>query len=176
MSSNELNKLLNIATNKNHINGTLIKHLKGTYSLLKSWGANEDLCSAGLYHALYGTSGFDNHLIHVNDRSQAKLILGNKIEKIIYTYCACDRNSFWPQIGVIQQPVFLNRFTNKMNLLNQEELEQFCELTVANEIDIAKNNHEFIKTYGQSLNDLFRRMKPYLSVKANKSMKVVFEK
>lgn len=74
-----LNRLMSIAANIDHINGSLINHLKGTYQLLKSWGAKDELCIAGLYHALYGTSGFDNHLITVNHRNEAKEILGNNL-------------------------------------------------------------------------------------------------
>lgn len=149
-----------------HINGSLIKHLKGTHHLLQCWGANDELCIAGLYHALYGTSGFANHLISHHDRNQAQVILGEKSEKIVYTYCACDRDFFWPQIGIKQDPIFLNRFTNEQYQLTLEELQQFCELTVANELEIAKNNSDFIKKYGLSLNNLFTRMKPYISLPA----------
>lgn len=169
----KLDKLSIISTNINHINGSLMQHLEGTYFLLKSWGANESLCLAGLYHALYGTSGFSNHLIDVHNRSHAQFILGETIEKIIYTYCACDRDYFWPKIGVSQYPEFLNRFTNEKYFLNTEEMNQFCELTVANELEIARNNTTFVKTHGASLSNLFDRMKPYLSLNANKFKKVI---
>lgn len=46
-----------------HLNGSLLKHLEGTHMLLQSWNANNDLCIAGLYHAVYGTSGFDEVLV-----------------------------------------------------------------------------------------------------------------
>lgn len=172
----KLDEFVMISTNINHINGSLMQHLEGTYFLLKSWGTDENLCLAGLYHALYGTSGFDNHLIDINNRCHAQFILGETIEKIIYTYCACDRDYFWPQIGVVQQPEFHNRFTNKKNFLNAEEMKQFCELTVANELEIARNNTTFVRTYGASLSDLFDRMKPYLSPNANKFKEVILGK
>lgn len=77
----KLDKFSIISTNINHINGSLMQHLEGTYFLLKSWGANESLYLPGLYHALYGTSGFANHLIDVHNRCLAKFILGETIEK-----------------------------------------------------------------------------------------------
>ena len=169
-----LNTLVNKSANISHINGSLLEHLKGTYDLLESWGAHKDLCAAGLYHALYGTSGFENQLLNHNDRNQAKAILGERVEKIVYTYCACDRDFFWPQIGVNQNPIFLNRFNGERYLLTSEELGEFCELTVANELEIARNSDEFIKKYGLLLSELFDRMKPYISLRANKFKAEVF--
>lgn len=52
-------------------------------------------------------------------------------------------------------------------------MKQFCELTVANELEIARNNTTFVKTHGASLSDLFDRMKPYLSLDANKFKEVI---
>ena len=42
-----------------HVDGSLIEHLQATRQLLKEWGASEVLQDAGLYHAAYGTAGFD---------------------------------------------------------------------------------------------------------------------
>lgn len=162
-----LNALANKSANISHINGSLLEHLKGTYDLLESWGAHKDLCVAGLYHALYGTSGFDNQLLHHNDRNQAKIILGERVEKIVYTYCACDRDFFWSQIGLNQNPIFLNRFNGERYLLTLEELGEFCELTIANELEIAKDSEDFIKKYGLLLRQLFDRMRPYISLGAS---------
>ncbi|MGQ3890310.1 DUF6817 domain-containing protein [Legionella sp. CNM-1927-20] len=161
-----LDILVSLGANIDHINGSLIDHLKGTYLLLKSWEANEELYIAGLYHALYGTSGFNNHLISHNDRTEAKAILGEKSEQIVYTYCACERDFFWPQIGANADPIFLNRFINKQYSLTFEELQQFCELTVANELEIAQSNSDFVKKNGFSLRNLFNRMSPYISLYA----------
>jgi len=171
---NHLDELLNIGVGVNHINGSLIDHLQGTHLLLHSWGASDELCRAGLYHALYGTSGFDNHLISHYERSKAQAILGVNAEQIIYTYCACDRDFFWPQIGIKSSPIFLNRFTKQQYQLTLEELQQFCELTVANELEIARDNKDFIKKYGESLNKLFDRMKPFISRQASSYQEEIF--
>ena len=100
--------------------------------------------------------------------------MGIKIEQIIYTYCACDRDFFWPQIGIKSNPIFLNRFTKQQYQLTLEELQQFCELTVANELEIASDNKDFIKKYGASLNNLFERMKPFISKQATTYKEEIF--
>jgi hypothetical protein len=164
----EINNLIELGAGKfEHLNGSLLNHLKGTYMLLKSWGAESALCVAGMYHAVYGTSGFDEVIISGDDRDKIKRIIGEESEKIVYSYCACDRDFFWSQIGVKTDPIFRDRFLGKEYFLSSNELKLFCELTVANELEIAKGNHEFIEKYGRPLNDLFQRMKPYICLQAN---------
>ena len=167
-----LDQLFSLRVGIEHIDGSLVEHLQGTYLLLQSWGAEQDLCMAGLYHATYGTSGFDKHLISKNQREQVKNILGNKVEYIVYIYCACDRDFFWPQIGNIEQPIFLDRFTQQKYQLSFQELQWFCELTVANEVEIAMDNHPFITQYAFVLQDLFQRMRAYISDHAAHSVSI----
>ncbi|MBA2649048.1 MAG: hypothetical protein H0U75_05500 [Legionella sp.] len=170
-----INKLITLgADDFKHLNGSLITHLNGTYKLLKFWQAEIELCTAGLYHAIYGTSGLNNVLISINCRKDIQEIIGNKAERIVYTYCACNRDFFWPQIGIKTNPIFEDRFTGDKYYLSLNELKEFCELTVANELEIAKNNHAFIKKYKQSLGGLFHRMKPYISILATKSSEEIF--
>jgi hypothetical protein len=166
-----LEQLLALGANAvDHLNGSLVNHLHGTYKLLKSWNADYELCIAGLYHAIYGTSGFDKSLISDSHRDKIKEILGTQSEQIVYTYCACERDFFWEQIGIKDNPVFLDRFTGNKYCLSLSELKYFCELTVANELEIAKDNDKFIQKYGKSLNSLFLHMKPYISQHATYSV------
>ena len=82
-----------------HLNGSLIEHLKGTRDLLASWSAAKTLQDAGLYHAAYGTAGFNQQMISVEQRTKIANIIGPSAEEIVYQYCACDRTYFWPKTG-----------------------------------------------------------------------------
>jgi len=146
-----------------HLNGSLMAHLKGTYELLKNWGNDEILCNAGLFHAVYSTSGYKEQLIILENRNVIKSIIGSDAEKIVYNYCACDRDNFWPKIGNILKPTFKDRFTGDEYIVETEWLQNFCELTLANELEIAENSETFIKEFGAELWPLFIRMKPYVS-------------
>jgi len=84
-----------------HINGSLIDHLKGTRDLLSSWSAPPALQDAGLYHAAYGTAGFEERMVAASQREKIAQIIGPQAEEIVYLYYACDRDYFWPQIGLI---------------------------------------------------------------------------
>ena len=134
-----------------HLDGPLIDHLKGTWRLLQQWGASTPLQDAGLYHAAYGTAGFSEHLVSINQRDKIAGIIGRKAEEIVYLYCACDREYFWPQFGNSNYPEYKDRFTGRTFQPSQNQLREFCELTVANELEIANGNQPFIDENGQGL-------------------------
>lgn len=69
-----------------HLDGTLERHLIAVHDLLESWGANETLCQAGLYHAAYGTAGFDAAMVSPMQRTRIAALIGPDAEQIVYTY------------------------------------------------------------------------------------------
>lgn len=148
------------AGNFDHLNGPLIRHLEGTRSLLKQWGATTVLQGAGLYHAVYGTEGFDQPLVSTDRRAAIAAIIGSAAENLVYQYCACDRDYVWPQFGG-QGPVgFRNRFTGECLTPPTALLSDFCELTAANELDIARHQPDGDHRW---LSRLLTAMAPYLS-------------
>ena len=156
-----------------HINGSLIAHLKGTKKLLESWSASRVLQDAGLYHAAYGTAGFNQSLLSPEQRVKIAEIIGAEAEEIVYLYCACEREDFWPQVGIKQNPEFKNRFTGEVSRLNEDQISNFCELTVANELEIAIDNPSFRKEHGQALYYIFSNMRPYLTEQAYSMVQAV---
>ena len=157
------------ASGVQHLNGSLIDHLIGTKELLAAWSASTELQDAGLYHAVYGTSGLNNELVSVKQRSTIADIIGAKAEEIVYQYCACDREFFWPKFELENNPDFRNRFSAEIYKLKPEILKNFCELTVANELEIASKRPGFI-TSGGVLHRLFLAMYPQLSSAARRSV------
>lgn len=156
-----------------HINGTLIDHLIGTQSLLKQWQASETLQDAGLYHAAYGTAGFSENLVSTSQRGAIARIIGEEAEEIVYLYCACDRDYFWPQFARSNNPEYKNRFTGQLFYISSQQLKEFCELTVANELEIAQENQAFIDAHGDGLYALFKSMRRFLSSHANLSVESI---
>lgn len=156
-----------------HINGALIDHLNGTKFLLEQWKAPIELQDAGLYHAAYGTAGFEESFVSTGRRQDITVIIGKEAENIVYTYCACDREYFWPQFSTPDTLEFKNRFTGELFQLTQQQLCHFCELTVANELEIAQGNKGFINADGEFFLSLFTNMRPYLSVQASFSVEAV---
>lgn len=173
--SDKLRRLSELGAGElDHIDGSLIDHLKGTRALLNEWSASPELQDAGLYHAVYGTAGFDENLVSTRQRVAIAKIIGDAAEEIVYQYCACDRADFFPRVGLEANPEFKNRFTGERYYLDDALLKQFCELTAANEIEIALGNRLHVIEHGADLYDLLRRMAPYLSEPAQNKVEEVF--
>jgi len=158
-----------------HLDGSLIEHLTGTRRLLTEWGAVLELQDAGLYHGAYGTDGFSQSLVSTNQRDKIAAVIGRSAEEIVYQYCACDRKIFFPKIGQEEDLKFHNRFTGESSPISGSALRVFCELTAANEVEIAIDNPKFVDQHGQGLGKLFFNMTPYLSVSAQEKTSEIFE-
>lgn len=157
-----------------HLNGTLEHHFLGVFAILSSWGASSTLCRAGLYHAAYGTAGFEAEMVSLDRREKIKQLIGAEAEDIVYDYCACDRELVWPQIGVAAEVVFYDRFTCEPRSLSHLALSYFCDLTCANEIDIANADPTFVRQHGVALGRVFSQWREYLSVPALSAASLVF--
>lgn len=143
-------------------NGWLIDHLTGTYNLLVEWGADEALCDAGLFHAAYGTFGYDEKLIDVSRRNDLTALIGKEAESIVYTYCACDRDKTYPNLKN-RVVIFRDRFDDQTRYLTSKQLRNFCELTVANQLELINSNDSFRQKWAQDMYKLFKKMNPYIS-------------
>ncbi len=146
-----------------HLNGSLASHLKETESLLRSWGASEFVCVAGLYHAAYGTDGYNPSLAGLNSRPRIANLVGVEAEELAYLYGACNRAVFYPRIGSESQLLFADRFQSSEYAISLDQLKNLCELILANELEIASKNAEFKATYGPRLSLLFERMRGLVS-------------
>jgi hypothetical protein len=146
-----------------HLNGDLETHLKNTAEILRCWGASELLQRAGLFHAAYGTAGFSQSMVSITQRKSIANTIGEKEEALVYLYCSCDRDFVFPQFGLSDTIDFRDRFTGLTRHLTLHDTVLFCELTVANELELIYSSNKFKQTYGGALYDLFSRMKVYLS-------------
>jgi hypothetical protein len=141
-----------------HLDGSLAEHLRGTERLLREWGACETLCIAGLYHAVYGTDGFNSSLRSLTGRKKMAELIGSETEDIVYLFGACNRKVFYPRIGTPAQLIFDDRFSNREYDILPKQLRYLCELVLANELEIAGNSKEFRAQHGAALSKLFERM------------------
>ncbi len=154
-----------------HIHGDLEKHLEGTYDLLKSWGAEEYMCSAGLYHSIYGTSGFTQQLVELERRKDIVEIIGLEAEGLVYFYAACDRSFTYDQISSSSKPLYKDRFTGEVFSPSEIMLTKFCELTFANELEIVRHD----PNHGRHMIAVLDPLQKYASAKAIDSFKEIFK-
>ena len=152
-----------------HLNGTLERHLHGTERLLREWGNREAVCVAGLYHAVYGTDGIEGCLTGLEARDAVRRIVGAEAESLVYVYGACDRERFHPRIGTPAQNAFVDRFAGCEYPIDDATLCDFCEITVANELDLALGNPDFARRHAAELLALFGRMQGSVSAAAQRA-------
>ncbi|MFC6023199.1 2OG-Fe(II) oxygenase [Plantactinospora solaniradicis] len=71
----------------------LCAHLAGTYAVLRNWGAEPDVCAAGLLHGLYGPLGIGTALLWIDERDVLRKAVGARVEELVYLYSVLDRRS-----------------------------------------------------------------------------------
>jgi hypothetical protein len=153
-----------------HINGSLEAHLLGTHELLTRWNNAPFVCTAGLYHAVYGTQpmealGIPHKNYSPSDRPHIRSIIGRRAEALVYLYGACDRDYFYPQIGS-SDAVYRDRFTGAEGPLNRRTISALLELTLANELEICQGSLAFMEQHRDWFIDLFDRFERCVSPSA----------
>lgn len=149
-----------------HKNGSLHTHLLATYELLKHWGASSALCDAGLYHSAYSTTGFRKTMVSLDLRNDIAGIIGAEAEAMVYLYCACDRDTVYPNFKKQAAVEFRDRFSGEVFILSAQQASAFCELTVANELELMSLNETYKNKHRESYLELFDSMKAHLSEEA----------
>lgn len=144
-----------------HVNGSLFSHLQGTRDLLRRWGNRRTLCQAGLYHAVYGTAVYRYTLTDRSQRKAISTIVGEEAERLVYLFAACDRPYFYEQLLAADKPRYRDRFTQETLHLTPGELRDLCELTLANELEIARRAANPRKAFKKPMRNVLRKMTAY---------------
>ncbi|MDT9701794.1 DUF6817 domain-containing protein [Streptomyces sp. P17] len=148
-----------------HPGGTLLAHLERVRDRLALWGARPALQLAGLCHACYGTDGFPAALLSLDHREDLAEVIGPDAEAIVYFYASCDRAASYPSFAD-SAPAFRDRFTGRTYAPDLHLRRDFAEVTVANELDLARRDPAFRAQWGPDLLALFTRLRPLLLVSA----------
>jgi hypothetical protein len=154
-----------------HVAGSLAAHLERTRAWLRRFGARDALCRAGLHHAVYGTDGIDGELLALSTRRAVAEVIGNEAEAIVYHYAACDRDRFHPRIGTRDECRFADRFEGRDRAITTAMLRDFCELTLANELELASSSPAFCLKHCGELCALTERMRVHVSAAAYAAMR-----
>ena len=155
-----------------HKHGPFVDHLVATAALLKAWGAREALVVAGLFHSTYGTVGFDSEI----DIQREALVerIGAEAEHIVYRFCSSDRRFLHPLFCEQKSIRFRDRFTGEIDTPAQPVIRDYCELTAANELELALSNERFRIKHRAHLLRLFSGMRDSLSSAAWERASSVF--
>jgi hypothetical protein len=147
-----------------HVNGSLLEHLQGTCRLLHEWGNPDDICTAGLAHAVYGTAGFPPMLLDVtSDRQKLIDMIGQQAEALVYLYASCDREYVYPQLGMGTPVRFRDRFTSRIFEPAPGLLTALVEITFANELEMVCAEPSHAPHFRHAYQSLFERCRSMVS-------------
>jgi hypothetical protein len=76
-----------------HSGSSLWNHLLGTHEILKAWGADTDVCLAGLIHSVYATQYFRTAVVSPAQRRQISSAVGDGVERLAHIFCVVDRQT-----------------------------------------------------------------------------------
>jgi hypothetical protein len=115
-----------------HSWSTLVKHLVETRELLVSWRAAPALCTAGLFHSVYGTESFAHVTVDAADRETLRSIIGDESERLVYLFSVMTGESF--DAAVHERPTHRLEHRNGSGAIDVEHpvFVDLCNLSAAN--------------------------------------------
>ena len=129
------------AAESGHRRGSLLAHLERTAAWATRWECAEELVTAALCHAVYGTDGLVGPLVSLDERDRVRAVVGERAEHIVYRYASCDREFVYPQLESGAADVaFRDRFTGWAGTLPAAEWTDFMTLTWANTADVIETS------------------------------------
>lgn len=112
-----------------HTEKTYTAHAFGVAHDLGEWGADEDLCKAGIFHSIYGTELFQGFTLPLEKRSELSDLIGERAEWLSYLNCAMHRPTFDESVFMETGPYpFVDRYTNERIMLNERDFNDLVVL------------------------------------------------
>jgi hypothetical protein len=122
-----------------HTQKNYLAHLISVHKLMQGAGCDEELCTAGLFHSIYGTEKFQGFKLPLSRRPELAEMIGPRAERLAYWNCQMDRSSLDAllrqdellepdeSLGQFEEPCRLrNRETGEMMLLTSHEFDDLC--------------------------------------------------
>lgn len=112
-----------------HTQKNYLAHLISVYNFMRSYGTEEELCLAGLFHSIYGTERFQGFKLPLDRRDELAAMIGPRAERLAYWNCFMDRSSLDRLLEQPDGPYPLrNRETGETMTLSREEFDDLCRV------------------------------------------------
>jgi (p)ppGpp synthase/HD superfamily hydrolase len=110
-----------------HTQRNYLAHLIAVYNLMRTYGQEEDLCRAGMFHSIYGTEKFQGFKLTYDRRDDVAQLIGERAEYLAYWNCCMDRESFDRLLGQTAGVFAIrNRETGEDMHLSCREYDDLC--------------------------------------------------
>ena len=152
----ELVKQSPIATEK------FISHCIDVYEILKNQNETEEVCNAGLYHSIYGTSYLNITIQTIeNDRDLIRNEIGEYAEQLVYEMCLLkDR-----EVDIIKG----NFNWDTQTLV---DIIKICKANLIS-LNLTNNSSYYIELYNIILDSFDRGINPFLKSSIENDIKII---
>jgi hypothetical protein len=155
------------AIGSSHSNRSLLNHLSGTRVLLEAWGAPQEVCDAGLYHAVYGTESYSKSLLPPQLRNEVSAVIGDAAEFLAFAFGAMKKHSFYANLERELGFSVESRFDDALIPLGTDEFVGLCHISVANWLE----QRSRVSPQDRNIRtDEFRKMRRFLNSKAREAL------
>ena len=112
-----------------HTETVYLAHAIGVHNDLRSWGADSEVCAAGMFHSIYGTEGFQRFTLPLERRHEVRALAGERGERLAYLNCAMDRASFDAAVERGTPPYRLHdRLAHEDVELSERDFDDLCTI------------------------------------------------
>ena len=112
-----------------HTEKTYLSHLISVHRDLRSWGCDDDVCYAGMFHSIYGTERFQKFTLSMDRRGEIRNLIGDRAERLAFVNCVMDRPTFDEAVQHGTAPFVINdRLTNKSIELSHQDFDDLCRI------------------------------------------------
>lgn len=113
-----------------HTGGAFLAHLIGVYKDLEAWGADHQVCRAGLFHSIYGTELFQGFALSEERREEIQKLIGERAEFVAWVNCVMNRDSFYDQVTQTAPYTITNRLTDQVIELDEQQFTDLCTVNL----------------------------------------------
>ena len=159
------------ASDHAHSLASLIDHLNGTREILASWGAPPALCTAGLFHSVYGTESFESKVADLADRDAVRELIGPTSEEIAYTFAIMSQESLEDNLARTSGFRLQHRITGEWFDIDREMLAAICNLSAANWLEQLPRLAEIYREMGRAR---YEKMQPFLLPEAAEAIRSAY--
>jgi hypothetical protein len=138
-----------------HSFSSLLGHLVGTREILLSWKGSPELCTAGLFHSVYGTESFRIATVDPGDRATVQEVIGPASEQIVFLFSVMSQESFETALEGRSRYRILDRTNQQWTDLHPEMFRNLCNLSAANWLEQRQRLPESYRELGL---ERYRRM------------------
>ena len=118
-----------------HSGHSLLDHLLGTRSLLEAWGLDADVCSAGLFHSVYGTESYGRETIPPELRPTIQELIGARAEGLAWLFGILDNRGFMADLKAGSPPRIRHRLTEESISITAQQQADLMAMITANALE-----------------------------------------